>query len=354
MEHNKFRVIVTGRYKKQIDEAIAAERIGQYSEITPTQALALIQSKESQVLHESIEHAKAYQIKRFLQDSGVEIKLEPALSYFGKVVDEKKEPEKKLGLFNKIVNVFRKKEVVEKQVNINWEEKPRFNRSIVIHKKASSSFLSTFLTLTVFGFAGWYLWNNPLSFRSTGDAFDENGEATVLVFTTKNCGEACQQVLSALKTRRVPFEHHLIDPEQRDDEWVKIWQSNGRGKIPLILAGDEKLSNSSNRQIGAMLGKVFGSKYLTQIEKPLYQKHFLADGLPVIAIYGAQWCAPCTKLKQKLTQAGIEFNYIDMDKVGNKQMVAQAMEIQGYPAVWYGYNRMRKIDFNSVLSATKK
>ena len=204
------------------------------------------------------------------------------------------------------------------------------------------------------GFAGWYFWNNPISFGLSGDAFDENGEAIVIVFTTKNCGEACHQVLSDLKARRVPFEHHLIAPEQTDDKWVKIWQSNGRGKIPLILAGDEKLSNSSKTQMGAMLGKVFGSKYLTQIEKPLYQKHFLANGTPGIAIYGAQWCGPCTKLKQKLTQAGVKFNYIDMDKVGNKQMVAQAMGIQGYPAVWYGYNRMRKIDFNSVVSFAGK
>ncbi len=108
MQHNKFRVIVTGRFKKHIDEAVAAERIGKYSEITPTQALALIQSRQSQVLVESIEHAKAYQIKRFLQDSGVEIKLEPTLTYYVKPVKEKQEDKNKSSLLAKIVQLYRR------------------------------------------------------------------------------------------------------------------------------------------------------------------------------------------------------------------------------------------------------
>ncbi len=349
MEHNQFRIIITGRYKKQIDKAIAAERIGQHSDITPTQALKLINSRESQILHESMEHAKAYEIKRLLQDSGVEIKLEPAKTYFAKEKEQTPETKHRQSFIKKLVNLFKNKPVSEKPIYINWEEKPRYNQTTVIHKKTNSSFLSGLVKLIVLGLVGWYFWNNPPSFGNKGEAFNDNGEAIVVVFTTKNCGTPCHQVLSDLKSRGVPFDHHQIDPEQSDDEWVKIWRSMGR-KIPLILAGSEKLGNSSKLQMGAMLGKVFGSRYLTPVEKPLYQKHFRADGTPTIAIYGAQWCKSCTNLKQKLKQAGIEFNYIDMEQVGNKQVVAQALEIQGYPAVWYGYKRMRKIDFNSVAS----
>lgn len=35
---------------------------------------------------------------------------------------------------------------------------------------------------------------------------------------------------------------------------------------------------------------------------------------PSVTLYGASWCMPCAIAKQKLTEAGIPFVYIDVDK----------------------------------------
>ncbi len=85
MNNNNFKIIITGRYKKNIDVALAAEKIGVNSDITPTQAIKLITSKQEKTLHTRIEHKKAYRLKRLLNEAGIEIKLEPANIYHSSI-----------------------------------------------------------------------------------------------------------------------------------------------------------------------------------------------------------------------------------------------------------------------------
>ncbi len=348
MEHNKFRVIVTGRYKKQIDEAIAAERIGRESEITPTQALTLIQSRESYVLHESIEHAKAYQIKRFLQDSGVEIKLEPALTYYGKVAEETKEPEKKQGLLQRIKTLFKKKKVVEQQVNINWEDKPRFNRSTVIYSHKIKLPIGLMIKAALVLFGIWYFWLKAITTDISGDGFDEYGDPIVLVFTSKSCLADCSKVLGNLKMRKVPHEHYIINTKLKDDDKYKLWKKYGKNKFPLVMAGKNTLSDSSNTGLIELLGTTFGNQYLTSIEKELYSKHFHEDSTPKIAIYCKSNNGVCQQLNKKLKIASLKFNYIEVDKLDNTNTVVETLELKQYPTIWKGYKKTQGTDVSGI------
>lgn len=41
-----------------------------------------------------------------------------------------------------------------------------------------------------------------------------------------------------------------------------------------------------------------------------------------IVVVGAEWCANCKVLKNSLTNAGIEFTYLDFDDEENEEFVA--------------------------------
>ncbi|HHL32435.1 MAG TPA: hypothetical protein ENJ41_07590 [Oceanospirillales bacterium] len=358
MEHNQFKVIVTGRYKKDIDLAVAAERIATNSEITPPQALALMQAREEKILQSRVEHVKAYGIKRSLQDVGVEIRLEPA-SIFLTPTENKTEqaPRPKKTWLQKIFS-FKRNKTKKKQPSpaetVNWQ--PASQRPVKIqykHKNPRYSSFSNAIVLLIFAAGFWYLYNNFYT-QAEVYAYDEDGNPTVMVFTSSQCGAACDAVLREIKARKVPAEFIKVDQLDRHDKNYRIWETLAAGKLPLIIAGQQKVTTSSKQQLASLLGTNFGDRYLSYFEKPIYAKHFNTDGSAAIAIYGTQWCAPCTLLKQQLKNDGIQFTYIDVDKISNKQAVLSTMEIQGYPTVWIGYQRLKNTKFGRVKSAYNK
>ncbi len=348
MEHNKFRVIVTGRYKKQIDKAIAAERIGQHSDITPTQALKLINSRESQILHESLEHARAYEIKRLLQDSGVEIKLEPAQTYFTQSSDEQNEGERKPRLLARLFNYFKKKPKVEQQVDINWEDKPRFNRSTIIYSNKRKLPIGLMFKAGLVLFALWFFWLKAITTDISGDGFDEYGDPIVMVFTNKSCQQECSQVLGNLRARKVPHEHYIINTRLKDDDKYKLWKKYSKDKFPLVMAGKNILTDSSNTGLIELLGSTFGNQYLTSIEKELYSKHFHENGTPKIAIYCQSNNGICQQLNKKLKVANLKFSYIEVDKLDNKNTVIETLALEKYPSMFKGYKKTQGTDVSGI------
>jgi glutaredoxin len=362
MDHNQFKVIVTGRYKKDIDMAVAAERIAKNSEITPPQAITLMQSRQEKVLQTRVEHVKAYGIKRSLQDVGVEIRLEPARIFFAATENKTEQtPRQKKTWIQKIFSFKRskaKKSHNQKQSTptdtINWQ--PASQRPVKIqynHKNPRYSSFSNAIVLLIFAAGFWYLYNNYHT-QAEVHAYDEDGKPIVMVFTSSQCGAICDAVVREIKARKVPAEYIKIDQLDQHDKNYRIWETLAQGKLPLIIAGQEKVTNSSKQQLVSLLGINFGDRYLSYFEKPIYAKHFNADGSAAIAIYGASWCGPCTLLKKQLKDDGIPYTYIDVDQLNNKQAVLSSMEIRGYPAVWIGYKRLKGIKFGSVKSAYNK
>ncbi len=348
MEHNKFRVIVTGRYKKQFDKAIAAERIGQNSDITPTQAIALIQARESHVLHESMQHAKAYEIKRLLQESGVEIKLEPAQTYFAQSSEEHNDEESKPHLLVRFFNLFKKKSKTEQQVEVNWEDKPRFNRSTIIYSNKRKLPIGLIFKAALVLFSLWFFWLKAITTDISGDGFDEYGDPIVMVFTNKNCQQECSQILGNLRARKVPHEHYIVNSRLKDDDKYKLWKKYSKDKFPLVMAGKNTLTESTNTELIELLGTTFGNLYLTSIEKELYSKHFHEDGTPKIAIYCQSNNGICQQLNKKLKAAQLKFSYIEVDKLDNKNSVVETLALEKYPVIFKGYKKTQGTDVSGI------
>ena len=97
-----------------------------------------------------------------------------------------------------------------------------------------------------------------------------------------------------------------------------------------------------------MLGRSFGEKYLTGFEKRLFRKHFYEDGSPKIVMYGADWCPYCKKLRDEFHANGVDYIEIDVDRSAYKDEILRTMQINGYPATWVGYTRVRGTDLSAV------
>jgi glutaredoxin len=206
-----------------------------------------------------------------------------------------------------------------------------------------------FIFLLVVGIGAWSSYNGSLPFLSTAGAYDEAGNPVVWIFTTKDCHGYCKLGRKNLDKRRVPYEEKLIDPQNDSDPNVKLWKAIGRGTFPLIVSGDEKIHGSGNTSmIVNLLGKNFGDTYLTRSERKLFKKHFYEDGSPKIVMYGADWCPYCKKLREEFNSNNIDFLEIDVEKSRNKTNIVNTLEIPGYPAVWVGYTRVKRSNFQAV------
>lgn len=355
MQHNKFKVIITGKYKKSFDVNIAAEKIGINSSITPTEALKIIESRKETIMHKEMEHSKAYQLKNLLQTAGIEIKLEPARVHKAPVVDiSVEDPKKKKFRLRNFLPFKRKKKQIptdiykpkkkfnfwrkpkeQQPITIDWDVRARF-KPIKHSKPMKGSFMGNLFYLCIFAGIFWFAYNSDFSLFGGADAYDEDGNPTVVLLVKNNC-PGCVTIREQLKFRRVPFKIINLDKIKPDSEDYKIWNTAGSKGVPLVVAGSDKLLAGTKSQMAVMLAGNFGSKYFTSTEKSLYAKHFNRDGSKAISVYGAPWCGACQSLKKKLNAAGVPYNYTNIDK---NTSAKEALGIRGYPTVWFGYKQV--------------
>lgn len=206
--------------------------------------------------------------------------------------------------------------------------------------------MKNILILAIIGAAIWY-WQKG---GSSSSAVDPNGNAAVLIFTFEDCGNPCEDSLSELDRRHVPYQELVVSQTDPEDENFKRWQSLGRGAFPFIVAGEEKVIGSSKAQLATLLAVNFGEEYLTDDEKRYFSKHFDVDGSPKIVLYGTAWCPGCAKLREEMDSESVDYVDIDVEADGEtaKKRVLTTLEIGGYPATWYGYRRLRGITWGQI------
>lgn len=206
------------------------------------------------------------------------------------------------------------------------------------------------LILIILGAGVWYWQGGKLPFASGPAAVDASGNPQVWVFTFKGCGGPCNDALSDLKNRGVAFTEKQINPDDSSDADVQIWRSHGKPTFPLILVGNGKTIGFSRPELAALLAENLGDKALHESERRYFKKHFNSDGSPRIVMYGADWCGYCDRLRKEFVENNVDFTEIDVEKSGEKMLMANTLGIRGYPTTWVGYRRVN----GSNLSAVKR
>jgi len=191
--------------------------------------------------------------------------------------------------------------------------------------------------------------NTPVS------AYSDSGEAKIILYTSKDCGSACSDIVKELRQRRAKFEEVQLPYYDPEDPLTQQYEAHGgSGRLPYMVSGDNHGVVSMEYEVAAQLALTFGEKYLKSHEKKLYKKHFDASGNPIVVMYGAQWCGYCRKLEKELVADNVEFIEIDLDGHHNKKAIARTMHIGGYPTSWYGFRRVGgRGDYKSVKRTIK-
>jgi len=186
------------------------------------------------------------------------------------------------------------------------------------------------------------------SFDFSTGAFNANGDAEVLVFTSRNCGGWCKKGLQEIKRRHVPFQELSLDDHEENQ---KRYAELGRGKLPFIVIGKHKIPGYYKAMTASALAQSYGDKYLTRVEKQYYRHHFYDDGSPMIYMYGASWCPYCKKMREEFAQRGMDYIELDVEKTSDQTLLVETMQIEGFPVIYVGYRRVQGADIKKVLEA---
>ena len=188
------------------------------------------------------------------------------------------------------------------------------------------------------------------SFDFSSGAFDAQGNPEVLVFTSSNCGGWCNKGLKELTQRNVSFSELVLDNNEQNQ---KRYADLGRGQLPYIVIGQQKVAGFYKAMIVSVLAKNYGDKYLSSIEKQYYSNHFYEDDSPMVYMYGASWCPYCKKMREEFSSRGIDYFELDVEKTANQSLLVDTMQIEGFPVIYVGYHRIQGADINQVLTAVK-
>lgn len=201
----------------------------------------------------------------------------------------------------------------------------------------------------------WGGWKLPFGGKNT-TAVDSAGNSAVWLFTFEGCGYSCSSAVKELRSRNVPFEEKVINPERSDDSNFKLWQGYGASNnFPLLVVGEQSVTGFYVPDMASLLGETFGETYLTQNESRYFTEHFNTDGSPRIVLYGTDWCPHCAALRKKLKANHVSFEDVDVEKGGDKKLLLQTMGIAGYPATWVGYRRVKNgSNYNEIIALLKK
>ncbi|MCW9024805.1 MAG: hypothetical protein OQK73_08980 [Gammaproteobacteria bacterium] len=186
------------------------------------------------------------------------------------------------------------------------------------------------------------------SFDFSSGAFDASGNPEVLVFTGSNCGGWCEKGLQEIKRRNVPFRELALDGNKENQD---LHAEMGRGQLPFIIIGKQKVAGHYKAMIASALAQSFGDTYLTGIEKQYYQYHFYEDGSPMIYMYGASWCPYCKKMREAFDDRGLDYYELDVETAPDKSLLVDTMQIDGFPVIYVGYHRIQGADIKQVEKA---
>lgn len=203
------------------------------------------------------------------------------------------------------------------------------------------------ISLILVGIIYW-IWNDKKPIDQSTDI----GDADVLIFTIDRCGDWCDKTISELTKRNVSYSNIMVDVYDPESDNVKLFKKyGGERSFPFVVSGNERVNGHSKANLLSLLAQRFGEKYLTDIEKKYFKKHFYSNGKPRVVMYGVVWCPYCKKLRKQFADDSMDYIEIDVEKSGEKEKMTETMGIEGYPSTWVGYIKVQGSTISDVKRA---
>jgi len=193
-----------------------------------------------------------------------------------------------------------------------------------------------FILLVIAG--AWYGWNH---FGSVDGAYDDSGEPLTLLFTTGQCGEACDSMRRYLKKRVEFVEYDAFE----DEEGRALYkQYGGNGYLPYIVIGSQRVVGPDTGAIVSALAAELGPEGVKEREAQALARHFDGAGDPRVVMYVTDWCGYCRKAREYFVANNIEFTEYDIEKDRKAKRDYDVLKGSGTPLVYQGYTRV--VGFN--------
>ncbi|MFW5425865.1 MAG: glutaredoxin family protein [Methylophagaceae bacterium] len=183
------------------------------------------------------------------------------------------------------------------------------------------------------------------------NSFDSAGNPITILFTINNC-PPCDEARRYLNKRKIDFQEYNIN-EDGNDAKSKLRQAGGGRSFPYLMSGDQSIAIYSKAMYTGFFAELFGSDFLSPLERRLLKKNFDSQGRPKLVMYSTTTCGYCTRAREYFESKNIAFTelYIDSDLTAKQHY--DSLEGSGTPLIYIGYSRIDGFDKRRLKSLIK-
>ena len=182
--------------------------------------------------------------------------------------------------------------------------------------------------------AGYYLYNQG---GSNVGVYADDGTPRTVLFTTEQCGNACDEMRRYLRSRG-PFEEHDAFDGGPGHELYESY--GGTGYLPYVAVGKQRVTGTDRGAIISAIAAEFGLEKVKSKERKALERNFDASGNPRVVMYATDWCGYCNQARQYFADNGIDYVEFDIETDRTAKRDFDALLGTGTPLLYNGYARM--------------
>jgi glutaredoxin len=182
--------------------------------------------------------------------------------------------------------------------------------------------------------ASYYLYNQS---SSNVGVYADDGSPRTILFTTEQCGDACDEMRRYIKSRVTFEEYDAFDGGPGGDLYKEY---GGTGFLPYIAMGKQRVTGPDRGAVISSVAAEFGLEKVKQREKRALQRNFDATGNARVVMYATNWCGYCKEARKYFADRGIEYVEFDIEKDRSAKRDYDALLGTGTPLLFNGYARM--------------
>lgn len=182
--------------------------------------------------------------------------------------------------------------------------------------------------------ASYYLYNQS---SSNVGVYADDGSPRTILFTTEQCGDACDEMRRYIKSRVTFEEYDAFDGGPGRDLYKEY---GGTGFLPYIAMGKQRVTGPDRGAVISSVAAEFGLEKVKQREKRALQRNFDATGNARVVMYATNWCGYCKEARKYFADRGIEYVEFDIEKDRSAKRDYDALLGTGTPLLFNGYARM--------------
>ena len=200
------------------------------------------------------------------------------------------------------------------------------------------------LIVTAIIATSYYLYNQS---GSSIGVYANDGTPRTILFTTEQCGKACDEMGRYLKSR-VPYEEHDAFDNGPGQELYEMY--GGTRYLPYVVMGKQRITGPDRAGIISSIAAEFGLEKVKDKERKALQRNFDQSGNPRVVMYATDWCGYCKEARQYFTEHGIDYVEFDIEKDRSAKRDFDTLLGSGTPLLYHGYARMAGFNKRQVDS----